>query len=80
MVPQLDLLHRLASEDDPWASDPQFLVQVVIHTYQRRRFQTEVINEMPLYPTERVLWDENQVPDIRYTGAALLSTARLQQT
>ena len=23
---------------------------------------------MPLYPTEAVLWDENQVPSTHYTG------------
>lgn len=30
--------------------------------------QTETINEMPLYPTEAVLFDENQVPTVHYTG------------
>ncbi len=23
---------------------------------------------MPLYPTEGVLWDENQIPSVNYTG------------
>lgn len=43
-------------------------MEVMVSTYERRRFQTEVINELPLYPTEAVLWDENQVPDVHYTG------------
>ena len=30
--------------------------------------QAEVVNEMPLYPTEAVLFDENQVPTVQYTG------------
>lgn len=30
--------------------------------------QAEVVNEMPLYPTETVLFDENQVPTVHYTG------------
>ena len=59
---------RLVAEDDEWAEDPQFLQEIMVSTYERRRFQTEVINEMPLYPTETVLWDENQVPDVHYTG------------
>lgn len=43
----------------------------MLATYERRRFQTELINEMPLYPTERLLWDENQVPSAHYTGGTL---------
>jgi len=43
--------------------------QVILGAYERRRFQTELINEMPLYPTERLLWDEHQIPSVNYTGA-----------
>ena len=43
-------------------------MEVMVSTYERRRFQTEVINEMPLYPTEGILWDPNQVPDVHFTG------------
>lgn len=59
---------RLVAEDDPWADRIDFLMEVMVSTYERRRFQTEVINELPLYPTESILWDENQVPDVHYTG------------
>ena len=61
---------RLVAEDDPWADRIEFLMEVMVSTYERRRFQTEVINELPLYPTEAILWDENQVPDVHYTGDA----------
>lgn len=43
-------------------------IQVMLATYERRKPQAEVINEMPLYPTEAVLFDENQVPTVNYTG------------
>lgn len=56
-------------EGDQWAGDPVFLREVLYTAFQRRQFQTEVINIMPLYPTEAVLWDENQVPSTHYTGA-----------
>ena len=111
---------RLVNEEDPWAEDPQFLLEVMVATYERRkpqvgrwsgaagwhakaaacwhccsiisaapsalhlwcpccslnnthspaavRVQTEVVNEMPVYPTEAVLFDENQVPSIHFTG------------
>ena len=59
---------RLVDEDDCWADRPDFLTEVMLATYERRRFQTDFINQMPLYPTERLLWDENQVPSVHYTG------------
>ena len=62
---------RLVAEEDPWADRIDFLMEVMVSTYERRRFQTEVINELPLYPTESILWDENQVPDVHYTGKLL---------
>ena len=60
--------HRLVADDDPWAQNPEFLVEVVVSKYERRRSQTETVNAMPLYPTEAILWDENQVPKVHYTG------------
>ena len=60
---------RLVSEDDPWAEDATFLAEVMLATYERRKPHAEVVNEMPLYPTEAVLFDENQVPSVHFTGA-----------
>ena len=60
--------HRLVADDDPWAQNPEFLVEVVVSKYERRRSQTETVNAMPLYPTEAILGDENQVPKVHYTG------------
>ena len=51
--------------------------QVMLHTYERRRSQREVINEMPLYPTEGVLWDESQIPSVNYTGEGCLALPKL---
>jgi len=59
---------RLVAEDDPWAEDPEFLIEVVVSKYERRKSQTDTVNAMPLYPTEAILWDENQVPKVHYTG------------
>lgn len=63
-------LRRLLADDDPWADDEEFVAEVVVAAYEKRRAQTEIINAMPLYPTEKLLWDENQVPNVQYTGAA----------
>ncbi len=72
-LPRLYSYSRLVAEDDPWAEDPEFLAEVVISRYERQRSQTEVVNAMPLYPTEAILWDDNQVPQVHYTGERLLS-------
>ena len=67
---------RLVAEDDPWASAEErgdaaataFLTEVMLASYERRSAQADAISEMPLYPTEAVLFDENQVPTAQYTG------------
>ncbi|EFJ49751.1 hypothetical protein VOLCADRAFT_104194 [Volvox carteri f. nagariensis] len=70
---------RLVGEDDPWAADTAFIMEVLVSTYQRRRSQREVVNEMPLYPTEGLLWDESQIPasSEHYTGEGALALPKL---
>jgi hypothetical protein len=41
--------------------DPEFLLDVLVSTYQRRASQRAAINAMPIYPTEGLLWDTTQV-------------------
>lgn len=62
------LLHRLVSEEDSWSKAPSFLTEVMLASYERRKSQREVINDMPLYPTEAVLFDEKQIPSVHFTG------------
>ncbi|CAK0785152.1 hypothetical protein CVIRNUC_008358 [Coccomyxa viridis] len=68
---------RLVADDDLWAQNPEFLMEVVVSKYERRRSQTETVNAMPLYPTEAILWDENQVPKVHYTGETCLALPKL---
>jgi hypothetical protein len=42
--------------------DRDFLLDVVVSAYQCRALQRAAINAMPLYPTEGLLWDTNQIP------------------
>lgn len=53
---------RLVDEADAWVANPEFLVEVMVSAYERRRPLREAIEAMPLYPTETVLLDERQVP------------------
>lgn len=71
------MLTRLIGEEDPWADRRDFLEEAMVATYEARVSQTEAVNAMPMYPTEGILWDDNQVPDVHYTGrpAACASNA-----
>ena len=48
--------------------DPQLLLELIVCHHERRPSQLEAINDMPLYPTEQILWDENIVPSEFYSG------------
>uniref|UniRef100_A0A1B0GP02 RNA helicase aquarius N-terminal domain-containing protein n=1 Tax=Phlebotomus papatasi TaxID=29031 RepID=A0A1B0GP02_PHLPP len=39
--------------------DEEFLRELLISRHERRVSQLEALNEMPLYPTESIIWDEN---------------------
>ncbi|GAB1609948.1 RNA helicase aquarius [Argonauta hians] len=56
----LNLLPFSQSEKSAFKTD--FLLELLISRHQRRPSQLETINEMPLYPTEQIVWDENIVP------------------
>lgn len=59
---------RLIAEQDSWTAKEDFLKEVLFSAYAQSKSQTEIINAMPLYPTENSLWDENQIPSVHYTG------------
>ncbi len=52
-------------------------LQVLLGAYEQRQFQRDIINEMPLYPTEGTLWDEAQIPSATFTGETCLALPKL---
>ena len=42
-----------------------------ISRHERRLSQIDALNDMPLYPTEQILWDENIVPSQYYSGQGM---------
>ena len=56
------------------ALDSQLLLELLVSHHERRPSQLEAINDMPLYPTEEILWDENVVPSEFYNGESEYST------
>lgn len=53
------------------------MVEIVVAAHERRISQLDALNEMPLYPNERLLWDENVVPTEHYTGETCLALPKL---
>lgn len=48
-----------------------------ISRHERRASQLEALNEMPLYPTEEIIWDENVVPTAYFSGEGCLALPKL---
>ena len=44
---------------------------------EKRASQLEALNEMPLYPTEEVIWNENVVPTEYFSGEGCLALPKL---
>ena len=55
----------------------EFLLELLISRHEKRDSQLQELNEMPLYPTEDVIWDENIVPGEYYNGEDLLALPKL---
>ena len=54
-----------------------FLIEVLVTRHEKRDSQLQELNEMPLYPTEEVIWDENIVPGEYYNGEGVLALPKL---
>lgn len=47
------------------------IIEALCMRFTRRLSQLDSLNEMPLFPTEKVLWDENIVPTESYSNECL---------
>ncbi len=55
----------------------EFLIELLVSRHERRPSQLEALNEMPLYPTEEIIWDENVVPMEYFSGEDCLALPKL---
>jgi intron-binding protein aquarius len=58
-------------------NDKKFFLELLVSYHQRKRSQKQETKALPLYPTENILWDENLVPSINYTGEGVLALPKL---
>uniref|UniRef100_A0A8B9KSI8 RNA helicase aquarius n=1 Tax=Astyanax mexicanus TaxID=7994 RepID=A0A8B9KSI8_ASTMX len=79
-------LHRVASylcllpelpEEQDTSYDKELLLELLVSRHERRISQIEQLNQMPLYPTEKIIWDENIVPTEYYSGEGCLALPKL---
>ncbi|XP_058466843.1 RNA helicase aquarius [Malaya genurostris] len=68
---------ELAPPFDWHRLDEPFLRELLISRHERRVSQLESLNEMPLYPTEEIIWNENIVPTEYYSGEGCLALPKL---
>ncbi|XP_072313298.1 RNA helicase aquarius isoform X2 [Eucyclogobius newberryi] len=79
-------LHQVASylcllpelpEGQDTSYDKDFLLELLVSRHERRISQIEQLNLMPLYPTEKIIWDQNIVPTEYYSGEGCLALPKL---
>ncbi|XP_022909695.2 RNA helicase aquarius isoform X1 [Onthophagus taurus] len=75
-------LHLVPSKeqqnDYSWCRlDTEFLRELLVSRHEKRASQLETLNEMPLYPTEDIIWDENIVPTAYFSGEGCLALPKL---
>lgn len=68
---------KLVSEEDLCASKVDFLIEVLVSFFEKRQSQKDAINALPLYPNEKIMWDESLVPSINYSGEGCLALPKL---
>ncbi|XP_063231396.1 RNA helicase aquarius [Bacillus rossius redtenbacheri] len=63
--------------EDWFRLDREFLLELLVSRHERRASQLEALNEMPLYPTEEIIWNENIVPTEYFSGEGCLALPKL---
>ncbi len=58
-------------------NDRELLMEVLISEHERVQSHIELINTLPLYPTEETIWDEDIVPTEFYNGETCLALPKL---
>lgn len=66
----LAYIHQLppVEKEEDCIADADYLLELLISRHEKRKSQQERVNEMPLYPTEKIIWDENIVPVEYFSG------------
>lgn len=53
------------------------MTEIIITHFEKRKSQIQALNQKPLYPDEKLLWDENIVPSASFSGVETLALPKL---
>lgn len=53
------------------------IIEIFVERFQKRESQIEKVLQMPLFPTEELIWDPNVVPEEHYDGDYSLALPKL---
>ena len=73
----LNMVESLPQEGGKSSYDKRLLLEMITSRHEKRLTQLQKINNMPLYPTEELLWDENVIPMSFYDGKHCLALPKL---
>ncbi|KAK9877997.1 hypothetical protein WA026_020211 [Henosepilachna vigintioctopunctata] len=73
----LSLVAPPGKESTSCEVNKEFLIELLVSRHERRISQLDALNEMPLYPTETTIWDENIVPTAYFSGEGCLALPKL---
>ncbi|XP_060606233.1 RNA helicase aquarius-like [Ruditapes philippinarum] len=76
LLGHLNMLPML-EEGQESTKDREFLLELLVSHHEKKKSQLEQINEMALYPTEDIIWDENIVPTEYYNGEGTLALPKI---
>ena len=68
---------KLISPEDPMSMDSNFLLEVLVSAFQKRRSQRQTVNELPLYPNEEVILNDDVVMSSAVTDVGCLALPKL---
>ena len=64
-------------DDESKSAEKKILLEMLAFVYEKYTSQLQSMNEMPLYPTEAIIWDENLVPQQFSGGDQCLALPKL---
>ncbi|ESP05343.1 hypothetical protein LOTGIDRAFT_227972 [Lottia gigantea] len=77
LLAHLNYLPHPIEEEKEEKYSTEFLLELLVCKHEKRPSQLEAINNMPLYPTEDIIWDENIVPSEYHSGGECLALPKL---
>uniref|UniRef100_A0A158PPL3 Intron-binding protein aquarius (inferred by orthology to a human protein) n=1 Tax=Anisakis simplex TaxID=6269 RepID=A0A158PPL3_ANISI len=73
----LHLVEPYSENIEPTRYSKKYLTEMITSHCERRLNQLQQLNDQPLYPTEKVIWDVNLVPYDKYNGDGVLALNKL---